>query len=99
MRLTQGFGRLIRNDKEDEKGLFICLDRRDFTIKNLKQALPVRCLQRRSTEPDEMQDWFINEGLTHLGLKAEFEGRNIDLRNITIPRKPPPASGRPSQRR
>lgn len=98
LRLRQGFGRLIR--KESDKGLFVVLDQRIWSkeyMRDMQNAVPIP-LQRRSTEPDEM-DWFINEGLTHLGLKAEFEGRNIDLRNIKIPGKPRPAQRRPGQRR
>lgn len=98
LQFRQGFGRLIR--KEDDNGLFVALDQRiwsDGNMRDMQSVLPIP-LQRRSTEPDEM-DWFINEGLTHLGLKAEFEGRNIDLRNIKIPGKPRPVSGIPGQRR
>ena len=99
LRLRQGFGRLIR--KEDDKGLFVVLDQRIWSkehMRDMQNSLPV-FLQPRPTEPDEMQDWFINEGLTHLGLREEFKRRNIDLRNIKIPDKPRPAPGRPSQRR
>lgn len=106
LQFRQGFGRLIR--KESDEGLFVALDQRiwsDERMRNLQGAVPVR-LHRRSTEPDEM-DWFIDEGLAHLGLKAEFKDRNIDLRNIKIPDKPRPAAsgkprpapGRPGQKR
>ncbi len=106
LKLRQGFGRLIRSEKD--KGLFVALDQRLWSnerMRNLQGAVPVR-LHRRSTEPDEM-DWFIDEGLVHLGLKAEFKDRNIDLRNIKIPDKsrpaasgkPRPAAGRPGQKR
>ncbi len=99
LQFRQGFGRLIR--KESDKGLFVALDQRiwsDRNMRDMQSVLPIP-LQPRPTEPDAMQDWFINEGLTHLGLREEFKRRNIDLRNIKIPDKPRPAPGRPSQRR
>ena len=83
LRLRQGFGRLIR--KETDKGLFMVLDQRiwsKYRMRDRQSALPVK-LHCRSTEPDQM-NWFIDEGLTHLDLKAEFERRNIDLRTITV---------------
>ena len=91
LQLRQGFGRLIR--KETDKGLFVVLDQRlwsKYARQNLQSILPIP-LHKRSTEPDEM-DWFINEGLAHLGLKSEFQGRNIDLRTITLPGETYPAS-------
>ncbi len=81
LKLRQGFGRLIRS--EIDKGLFVVLDQRLWSngrMRNLQDAVPVR-LHRCSTEPDEM-NWLIDEGLTHLRLKADFENRNVDLREI-----------------
>ena len=91
LKLRQGFGRLIR--KETDKGVFVALDQRIWSsehMRDLQKALPIP-LHQHSTEPDEM-DWFINEGLAHLGLKSEFQGRNIDLRTITLPGETYPAS-------
>ena len=91
LKLRQGFGRLIR--KETDKGVFVVLDQRIWShehMRDLQKALPIP-LHQHSTEPDEM-DWFINEGLAHLGLKSEFQGRNIDLRTITLPGETYPAS-------
>lgn len=90
LQLRQGFGRLIR--KEADTGLFVVLDR--GILKNdLKNAVPVT-LCSHSAAPDQM-NWFIDEGLTHLDLKAEFKRNLIDLRNITVPGETLPApSGR-----
>ncbi len=98
LKLRQGFGRLIRSEKD--KGLFVALDQRLWSnerMRNLQDAVPVR-LNSHSTEPDQM-DWLINEGLTHLGLKAEFEERNIDLRAITAPDETRPPAKTPSRKR
>ena len=99
LRLRQGFGRLIR--KESDKGLFVVLDQRlcsKYARQNLQSELPIDHLVPHSTEPDQM-DWFIDEGLTHLGLKAEFERRKIDLQNITVPGETRPPAKTPSRKR
>ena len=98
LRLRQGFGRLIR--KESDKGLFVVLDQRlwlKYARQNLQSELPID-LAPHSTEPYQM-DWFIDEGLTHLGLKAEFEERDIDLRTITVPGETRPPAKTPSRKR
>ena len=79
LQLRQGFGRLIRSEKDH--GLFVGLDRR-LLRNNLKNAVDVT-LDSRSTEPDEM-NWLMDEGLTHLGLHTEFMRRNVHLEEIKL---------------
>ncbi len=83
LKLRQGFGRLIRSEKD--KGLFVVLDQRLWSnerMRNLQDAVPVR-LHRCSTEPDEM-NWLTDSGLKHLGLHAEFESRNVYMEKIKL---------------
>ena len=83
LKLRQGFGRLIRSEKD--KGLFVVLDQRLWSnerMRNLQDAVPVR-LHRCSTKPGEM-NWLTDSGLKHLGLHAEFERRNVYMEEIKL---------------
>ncbi len=83
LKLRQGFGRLIRSEKD--KGLFVVLDQRLWSnerMRNLQDAVPVM-LHRCSTEPDGMH-WLTGSGLKHLGLHAEFESRNVYMEEVRL---------------
>ena len=71
LELKQGFGRLIRNEKD--KGLFVLLDKR---TSKYDDTLPVH-LHRKSNLRT-----LIPESLKHIRLSPEFKMRGVDLREV-----------------
>ena len=83
MKLKQGFGRLIRSEKD--RGLFVVLDQRlvtDLRMRPLKDELPITLRaysqEWNRTHQGDLQD-LITQGLKKLGLHQEFVERNIDV--------------------
>jgi len=83
LKLKQGFGRLIRSEKD--RGLFVVLDRRlvtDLRMRPLQDELPITLRsysqEWNRTHQGDLQD-LITQGLKKLGLHQEFVERNIDV--------------------
>ena len=74
-KLRQGFGRLIR--KEDDKGLFIILDRRILGSRmiDFQEAIPVE-LESDFTSDVQLADWAVK----NQGLGPEIKERGIGLK-------------------
>ncbi len=83
LRLKQGFGRLIRSEKD--RGIFVVLDQRlvtDTRMQSLKEVLPIALhpisQEWNRTHQRDLQD-LITQGLKTLGLHQEFIERGIDV--------------------
>ncbi len=76
-RMQQGFGRLIRGEKE--AGLFVVLDQRlktDSRMEHYQEAVPISMAR----EVSEVS--VAKQGLRFLGLTPEFNDRSIDLEEV-----------------
>lgn len=84
--LKQGFGRLIRSEKD--RGIFVVLDQRlveDARMQGLQSELPIRLHTCRvfngESRGGDLRD-LVSQGLKVLGLHTEFEERGINLYNL-----------------
>lgn len=81
LKLKQGFGRLIRSEKD--RGLFVLLDRRileNARMRDLRKELPVplQSFPRARKGRFALFD-LVSRGLSLLELNPEFESRGVDL--------------------
>lgn len=84
LKLKQGFGRLIRSEKD--RGVFVLLDRRileNARMRDLRRELPIplQSFPRARKGRYALYD-LVNRGLSMLELNPEFESRNVDLAQI-----------------
>lgn len=85
LKLKQGFGRLIRSEKD--RGIFVMLDGRvvdDPRMRSIQNELPVslqRFSRRVTGAPPAIQE-LVSQGLKMLNLHREFEERHIDLLHL-----------------